>query len=115
MAKYRITAILLAAGFVLALGVVRPPQARALTMETFSLNPNASSNFTDPDQKAYQQYKANEDALSGDSSGSGDDGPHNLTFGSPDSGFSFSVGRTDNPYNSLGSPRFFSPDPFRQR
>lgn len=112
MARHGISAVLLAAGFILALGALRPHPALALSTETFPLNYNGQ-NFADPDEKVYQQYKLNDDALSGNSSSSSGDSAHNLTFGSPDSGFSMSVGRTDTPYGTpFSGPRFFGSDPF---
>jgi hypothetical protein len=114
MARYTMKVAFLAAGVILALGVVRPHPALALSTETFQLNPNGGSNFLDPDQKVYQQYRNNEDALSGSSGDNTGGNSRGLTFGSPDSGFSMSIGRTDNPYGNggFGSQRFFGPDPF---
>lgn len=116
MVRSGTTTALLAAGIILALGALRPPPALALSTETYSLDSNSTANLANPDPKVYQLYKNNNDTLTDNDSGnSGDGGPRNLTFGSPDSGFSFSVGRTDNssPYDPFNNrQRFFGPDPF---
>ena len=108
MAKYSAISVLMAAGVILAAGAALPQRAHALSTETYTLNPNGGSNLDLSDPKLREVYRNSLDDGASSNSGSSNDGPHNYTFGSPNQGFSFSVGPSGPAQSGFGQP-FFGP------
>jgi len=86
----------------LAAAAAVPGSAFALTLETPLSNPDGTSNFNDP---KYDRFKDN---LSSDRNGDGSNSgqPRGLTFGSSNSGLSFTLGPVQN-NNPFDNSRFF--------
>lgn len=104
MAFVLVTAVALAAGAAL------PRAALALTLETPLSNPDGTPNFADDQNPKYDRFRNNLSGQTGD--GTSDGQSRGLTFGSPDSGLTFTVGpqRSSNPFN-FNNDRFYRPGP----
>jgi hypothetical protein len=85
----------------LAAAAALPASAFALTLETPLSNPDGSSNFNDPKYDRFKDHPPDRDGYTNDSQ------PRGLTFGSPNSGFSFSFGPAQTPNNPFDNSRFF--------
>lgn len=96
----------LTAFLLLAAAAMLPRAALALSLETPPANPNDVNKFADPD-KGWEPFEYKN--LNGDDN-NGDNQPHGLTFGSPNSGvgsFSFGVGPVQQNNNPFDNSRFF--------